>query len=563
MADPTIVLVCPSHADELRAPFRRYVAEYDLRVVTDPREVTAVLGQVRSCGGQVALIVAESRMDGIDLAEVFADWRAGAPTARRLVVAHVQNFLVDGPLLRGDLARGSFDAYLLLPRGVRDEEFHHAVTDLLSDWGSTSTEALVETVRIVSPTPDARTVAIGDYLYRMGMPARTFAPDSAQGREVLALVAGEPTFPVVRVLDRPPLQGPTVREVAVSIYGRPTDIDLDDVVDLAIVGAGPGGLAAAVYGASEGLQTVVLEAEAVGGQAGTSSMIRNYLGFPRGISGMRLAQRARTQALRFGTRFFAGWPVTALEPAADGAPHVLHTEGGSVRARAVVIAQGVTYRRLEVASVEDLVGRGVFYGAALTASRSLQGADAFVVGGGNSAGQAALHLARFADSVTIVIRRADLSQTMSDYLIREIVHHPRVHVLAHAEVVEAAGHPDLERITILDRRTGERTEHPARGLFLLLGADPDCSWLPADIQLDDRGFVLTGAGVPAAWWVDGLPPAPLATSCPGIFAVGDVRAGSMKRVASAAGEGASVVPLVHRWLDIARSGGSTDAVPAG
>jgi thioredoxin reductase (NADPH) len=557
VADPTIVLVCPSYADELRAPFRRYVAEYDLRIVTDPLAVTAVLEQVRAGGGQVALIVAESRMPDVELAEVFGDWHAVAPTARRLVVAHVQHFLVDGPLLRADLAKGSFDAYLLLPRGVRDEEFHHAVTDLLSDWGSTSVEALVETVRIIAPAPDARTVAIGDYLYRMGMPARLFPPDSPEGREVLALVPGEPTFPVVRVLDRAPLQGPTVRQVAVSIHGRPADIDVDDVVDLAIVGAGPGGLAAAVYGASEGLQTVVLEAEAIGGQAGTSSMIRNYLGFPRGISGMRLAQRARTQALRFGTRFFTGWPVTAIAPGADGDPHVLHTGGGSVRARAVVIAQGVTYRRLGVAAVEELVGRGVFYGAALTASRSLEGADAYVVGGGNSAGQAALHLARFADSVTVVIRRSDLSQTMSDYLVGEIMHHPRVQVRAEAEVVDAHGDPDLDSITILDRSTGRRTEHPARGLFLLLGADPDCSWLPADIRLDERGFVLTGAGVPASSWVDGAPPAPLATSCPGIFAVGDVRAASMKRVASAAGEGASVVPLVHRWLEAARSGGST------
>jgi thioredoxin reductase (NADPH) len=340
----------------------------------------------------------------------------------------------------------------------------------------------------------------------------------------------------------------SVRDVAVVIYGRPDAIDVDTVVDLAIVGAGPAGLAAAVYAASEGLTTVVVESEAVGGQAGTSSMIRNYLGFPRGISGMRLAQRARNQATRFGTQFFTGWDVTHLEPGADGEPHVLHTDGGQVRARAVVIATGVSYRKLRVPSVEEYTGNGVFYGAAMTAAREMEDQDVVVVGGGNSAGQAACHLARFARSVTILVRRPTLAETMSQYLIGEIEYNPRIRVRTSGMVVDGGGDGRLEWLCVEDTRTGERTRESATGLFLLLGAEPHCDWLPPGVARDDNGFVVTGRDVPKDRWADGLPPGNLATTVPGIFAAGDIRSGSMKRVAAASGEGASVVPLVHAWL---------------
>ncbi len=310
-----------------------------------------------------------------------------------------------------------------------------------------------------------------------------------------------------------------------------------------------------MYASSEGLSAVVLEAEAVGGQAGTSSMIRNYLGFPRGVSGMRLAQRARNQAIRFGTRFFTGWSVTGLEPGAVGEPHLLRTDGGDIRARAVVIATGVTYRRLRVPGVEALVGLGVFYGSAMTAARELEDADVVVVGGGNSSGQSAIHLARFARSVTILVRRDGLETTMSSYLVEEIAYNPRITVLPCAEVVDAGGDGRLEWIQVRDTRTGHTEERECRGLFLLLGAEPHCDWLPAAVARDSRGFVLTGRDVPPERWSGDLPPASLESTVPGVFAAGDIRAGSMKRVAAASGEGASVVPLVHSWLD--------PAVPAG
>ena len=303
-----------------------------------------------------------------------------------------------------------------------------------------------------------------------------------------------------------------------------------------------------MYAASEGLSTVILEAEAIGGQAGTSSMIRNYLGFPRGISGMRLAQRARNQALRFGTQFFTGQVVDELRPGFDGDPHVLCTDSGEVRARSVVISSGVAYRKLRVEPLEELVGIGVYYGAAMTAAREMEGQDVFVVGGGNSAGQAAVHLARFARSVTILVRRPDLAETMSQYLIGEIEYNPRISVRTCTTVVDGGGDGRLEWLGLEDVRTGEQERVPAYGLFLLLGAEPRCDWLPGAVARDERGFVLTGRDVPQEQWIDGLPPENLATTVPGIFAAGDIRSGSMKRVASASGEGASVVPLVHAWL---------------
>jgi thioredoxin reductase (NADPH) len=350
-------------------------------------------------------------------------------------------------------------------------------------------------------------------------------------------------------MDRPPVAATSVHDVAIQIYGSPDDFKIEGVCDLAVVGAGPAGLAAAVYGASEGLSTVVLEAEAIGGQAGTSSMIRNYLGFPRGISGMRLAQRARNQALRFGTRFFTGWEVTSLEPGVDGAPHLLRTDGGDVLARSVVISTGVAYRKLRVEGVDQLVGLGVFYGSAMSNAREMEGYDVIVVGGGNSAGQAAIHLARFAKSVTILVRRSGLEATMSSYLIGEISYNPRISVLPGAEIADGGGEGRLEWVDVRDIESGETTRRNAEGLFLLLGAEPHCDWLPPGVALDERGFVLTGRDVPQEKWLEeSVPPANLATSVPGVFAVGDIRSGSMKRVAAATGEGASVVPLVHAHL---------------
>jgi len=543
-----ILLCAPEHADVLEQQFSRYRHEYDVRTARSAEETAETLTRAREGGTPVALLVTESRLPDSEVHSALHVWRGIVPTARRVVAAYWDNFMADAEYLRPGLATGKYDAFLLMPRGVRDEEFHTAITELLSDWGSTVAVPEVAAAEIVTPQGDALVTAIRDYLDRMGMPSAVVDPDSERGRELLSEVEGTPEFPLFVRIGRPAFRVTSVRDVASMIYGTPGDIEVDTVVDLVVLGAGPAGLATAVYGSSEGLSTVVIESEAIGGQAGTSSMIRNYLGFPRGISGMRLAQRARNQAIRFGTRFFTGWPVTALEPGAPGEPHLIRTDGGEVRARAVVISTGVDYRRLGITALEDLVGNGVHYGAAVSAARELEGYDVVVVGGGNSAGQAAIHLARFARSVTILVRRSDLSETMSDYLIREISYNNVIRVQPCAQVVDGGGDSRLQWITVRDLNSGEETRHEVGGLFLLLGADPGCGWLPEAICRDERGFVLTGRDIPKHLWPGGTPPANLETAVPGIFAAGDVRGGSMKRVAAASGEGASVVPLVHAYL---------------
>jgi thioredoxin reductase (NADPH) len=542
---PLIVACAPEHPDVLRSQLARYEHEYDVRFTSSSAETVALLTGL-DADQAVAMLVAETEVPDAPVLRAMFDWRAAVPSAKRVIAAHVDHFRERSEELRHGLATGKYDAYLLMPRGVRDEEFHTALTELLSDWGSAS--PVVPTAIIVSPSLDPLTVALRDFAYQMGMPAQVVTPDSGVGRHVCELHGDDTHFPVVKALGGITSQPRSVRELAATIYGAPDQIDVDKVVDLVVVGAGPAGLAAAVYGSSEGLSTVVLETAAVGGQAGTSSMIRNYLGFPRGISGMRLAQRARNQAIRFGTKFFTGWPVEDLVPGVDGEPHRVLTAGGEVHARTVVISSGVAYRRLGVDGCEALVGLGVHYGASVTAAPEMTDRDVFVVGGGNSAGQAALHLARFARSVTLLVRRPDVSQTMSDYLIREMRYVPQIRIQECAAVVDGGGDGRLEWIGIRDLDSGEVTRHEAGGLFLLLGAEPQCDWLPPEVARDEHGFVLTGRDVPKEHWRDGLPPANLATVVPGVFAAGDIRSGSMKRVAAASGEGASAVPLVHAHL---------------
>ncbi len=547
-AAPAILLVSGEHADFLRDEFTRYARDYRLLTARSGAEAAQQTQRALADGGALALVVADSRLPDDDVVVAFHQLRTWVPTARRLVVAHWEHFRDDAERLRGAQAKGKFDAYLLMPRGVRDEEFHTAVCELLSDWGSTVAEPEVESIRLVSPHRDALVGAVLDYLHRTGLPARQHLPDSAVGQEILARLEGPVSWPVVEAFGQTPVSITSVREVAMRAYGRPDDVDVSEVVDLCIVGAGPAGLAAAVYASSEGLSTVALESEAIGGQAGTSSMIRNYLGFPRGISGMRLAQRARSQAIRFGTRFFTGWPADSITLSSDDGPHIVHTEGGDVQARAVLVSTGVTYRTLDIPAIEALVGQGVHYGAAMTAAREMEGTDVVVVGGGNSAGQAALHLSRFARSVTILVRRPDLSSTMSQYLIDEIAWNPRVTVQGGARVVDGGGQPRLSWVEVEQIDTGDRTRREVGGLCLMLGAEPHCEWLPASVARDERGFVLTGRDVPQETWREGMPPADLETTVPGVYAAGDIRAGSMKRVASASGEGANVVSLVHSRL---------------
>ncbi|GAA4884924.1 FAD-dependent oxidoreductase [Serinicoccus chungangensis] len=544
---PAVVVLSGTHLDTLLSQFARYSGEYAVIPTSTPLAAKQLIATMVADGIPIALLVVDHPVAGVATEDVLAALRHLVPTARRVAVCHWDHFRQGSAEMRTPTATGALDAFLLMPRGKRDEEFHVAIGELLNDWNATVATPEVESVQIVAPQQDALTRALVDYLGRVGAPTGVHTPDSEVGRTVLARLEGPPGWPVVATFDGRVGAVRSVRDVATRLYGRPDEIEQDQVADVAVVGGGPAGLAAAVYASSEGLRTVVLEAEAIGGQAGTSSMIRNYLGFPRGISGMRLAQRARTQAIRFGTQFYTGWPAVDLVPGEPG-PHRVVTEGGDVVARTVVVATGVEYRRLGVAPLEELVGRGVYYGAAMAASREMEGRDV-VVGGGNSAGQAAVHLARFARTVTVVVRRDDLSSTMSAYLVAELDANPRITVHGRGQVVDGGGDDRLEWLELEQRGTGVRTRVEVGGLFLLIGAEPHCEWLPPELARDERGFVLTGRQVPQQRWVEQLPPPPLATSVPGIFAAGDIRAGSMKRVASATGEGASVVSLVHGYLD--------------
>ncbi len=551
---PAVVVAGNAHLDLVCDEFGRYGRDYEIVRLPDFSEAENELRALAATAVPIAMVVVDVTEGYDEAAAVIGAARAVVPTAKRIALVHYSKFAELMPRLRHAQSAGKVDTYLLMPRGRRDEEFHTAVGELLSDWGSTVATSEVENVRIVSPVRSGLTLEIADYLLRQGIPHRIHDPESDVGRDILSRFSGPVRFPLV---EDPQGRVQTVesrRDVATQVYGKPADVVVDRVVDVAIVGAGPGGLAAAVYAASEGLDTVAIEADAIGGQAGGSSMIRNYLGFPRGISGMRLGQRARLQAFRFGTQFFTGWPVTDLSGAE---PYLLHTDGGDISARTVVLATGATYRRIGVPAIEALSGLGVYYGAAMVAAPEMAGANVIVVGGGNSAGQAAIHLARFARSVTIVVRRPDLTATMSDYLIREIQWNPRISVAGGTEVTDGGGDGRLEWVELTEG-TGVRRRLPVGGMFLLLGAVPLSGWMPGGIERDSDGFVQTGMAVSTAFWHHGCPPAALETSMPGVYAVGDVRSGSMKRVGTAAGEGASVISLVHGRLEHLRqqAGGS-------
>lgn len=548
--DPCIVIVSHGHRELLLDEFGRYQRDYDVTAATSVAEANELAGERASAKQHVALFVIDVDLPDADALTAADKFRHSLPTARRIVVSHRDRFLDAAVEMRGGVARAQIDAYLLMPQGKRDEEFHTAITETLSEWANTTVKPEVEIVKLIGHRKDPLTRSISDLLSRAGFPHGIHLPTSPDGRDVIDQYRrrynGDPELPVLYSTIRDILTSPkSTADVATYLSGRVDELPSETVMDVAIVGAGPAGLAAAVYAASEGLLTAVIEAEIVGGQAGTSSMIRNYLGFPRGISGMRLAQRANQQAVRFGANFFNGTRATGIAVTNDSL--TLHTTRGDVRARSIVLAPGVDYRRLEVDSVESFVGRGVYYGSAMTAAREMTGQNVIVVGGGNSAGQAALHLARFARHVTILIRRNDLSATMSQYLIDEIALAPRIDVVGNSHIVAGEGDSWLSHVEIADLG-GDRHRHEVAGVFLLLGAVAHTDWLPDTVARDAAGFVCTGRDVPAARWDGDLPPTNLATSMPGVFAVGDVRAGSMKRVAAATGEGASVVPLIHAWL---------------
>ena len=549
MAKPVLVVVDAEgtslHAltGELES---RYGAHYQVVSGSSAEVALARLAELRAAGADVPLVLAGQQMPGMSGAELLARVRDIIPTARRGLLISWGERSTPAPFLEA-VALGQLEFYLNRPVWSPDEQFHRVITGSLEEWWREQGRRS-ELVTVIADDPSARGHEIRDMLARNNIPFGFYPSDSPEGQAALRrLGVREPAGPVLSLYTGVVLVDPANAEVAeaLGLYVRAAR----QVYDVVIVGAGPAGLAAAVYAASEGLSTALLEREAFGGQAGTSSRIRNYLGFPDGVSGGELAQRAYEQAWVFGTHLVYGNPATSL--AKDQDLLVVGLEDGSqARARAVVIATGVSYRRLGIPELEALAGAGVFYGAGTIEAQAVAGKPAFVVGGGNSAGQAALHLSKYAQQVTILIRSQSLAASMSDYLIRQIDAAPNVDVRYRCEVAGGGGSGHLEQLLLRNRDSGETELVPAAGLFVLIGAQPFTGWLPEAIRRDQWGFILTGPDTGQHWPLQRAPFL-LETTTPGVFAAGDVRHGGIKRVASAVGEGSTVIRLIHDYLALA------------
>ena len=546
MAKP-VLLVVDDEADSLRALTReldsRYGAHYRIVARDSAADALATLAELRAEGAAVPLILADQWMPGTTGIELLARTRELHPIARRGLLVTWGDRSSIAPILAAT-ALGQIEFYLPKPAWSPDEEFHLTLTASLGQWWRQQ-GGRYEAVTVIGAEHHARTHEIRDLLTRNSIPFGFHRSDSEAGLAALRRL-GVPASagPVVALYNGAVLVDPTNAEFAqaLGVDVRPPE----RTYDVLVVGGGPAGLAAAVYGASEGLRIAVLEREAFGGQAGTSSLIRNYPGFPWGVSGVELAWRAYQQAWTFGAQFVYGNPVTVLADA--GGAYVLGLEDGSeVRGSAVIIATGVSYRRLAVPELEALVGAGVFYGAATVQAQAMAGRHAVVVGGGNSAGQAALHLSKYAQQVSVLVRSGSLAASMSDYLIREIDAVPTIDIQYGVEVVGGGGDGRLDHLRLQDRSSRSVRSIPAAGLFVLIGAEPFTEWLPERLGRDRWGYLLTGADTGEAWPLERAP-LPLETTMPGVFAVGDVRHGSIKRVASAVGEGSMCIHQVHQYL---------------
>ena len=554
MSDPgrqPVILVVDDE-DEPRARVerelvRRHGSDYRIVATRSPHAALALLREALAAGDEVALVLADQWMpDGVG-ADVLAEVPAVFPRARRGLLVDFGAW-GDPPtaaaILRA-MGLGHCDYYVLKPWRSPDEFFNRTVSEFLHEWARSLPSGPRE-VTVAGPAGDPRAREIHSLLVRNGIPCAFRPQDDLEADGPTP--PGASRLPAVLFHDGRILERPSNAEIA-EAFGLRTTLEREDH-DLVVVGAGPGGLAAAVYAASEGLDTLVVEREAIGGQAGSSSLIRNYLGFARGIGGADLAMRAYQQAWVFGASFLMMREVQGIGRVGSRLALAL-SDGSRATAGAVVLATGARYRRLGIPALEALVGAGVFYGASVSEALALTDESVYVVGGGNSAGQAALHLSRHARQVTILLRGASLDATMSRYLIEMVEATPTIDVRPHAEVVDGAGAGRLERLVLRDRRSGERSTVESAALFILIGAHPHSDWLPESIVRDQWGYVVTGAdlaGPHAAAWPLARPPQPLETSLPGVFAVGDVRHRSMKRVAASVGEGAGVIPQVHQHL---------------
>jgi thioredoxin reductase (NADPH) len=526
---------------------RRYGESHRVVRAEDGETALDALRELKLRGDQVAVILADyrmPRMNGIEFLERAMDIH---PAARRvLLTAYADTNAAIDAINVIDL-----DHYLLKPWDPPEEKLYPVLDDLLAAWRA-SDHRPVPVTKVVGHRWSARSSEVREFLARNQVPYRWYSADEPEGGRLLE-AAGQDgrRLPLVVTPEGTPLVEPGDAELAgqVGLATTPTE----EFYDLVVIGGGPAGLGAAVYGASEGLRTLLVERQATGGQAGQSSRIENYLGFPDGVSGAQLTERARRQAARFGAEILTAREVAGLE--VNGAARTVRfSDGSAVAAHSVILATGVSYRQLDAPGLSELTGCGVFYGSALTEAPSCADQDVYVVGGANSAGQAAMYLARGCRSVTLLVRGESLTASMSHYLIQQIEATPNISVRTRTVVEAAHGSDRLEKLSLRHVDSGEDELVDAQWLFVFIGAAPLTGWLDGTVLRDPHGFILAGPdmtsdGSPPPGWEPVRPPYHLETSVPGVFVAGDARAASAKRVASAVGEGAMAVMLVHRYLE--------------
>ena len=526
---------------------RRYGEQHRIVRAESGAAALDALRELKLRGDLVAVILADYRMpqmNGIEFLERAMDVYPGA--RRVLLTAYADTGAAIDAINVVDL-----DHYLLKPWDPPEEKLYPVVDGLLEAWLASDHRPVPE-IKVVGHRWSARSSQVREFLARNQVPYRWYASDEPEGQRLLAAAGADGLrLPVVVTPDGRALIEPADKELASQVGLATTPAK--DFYDLIVIGGGPAGLGAAVYGASEGLRTVLIERTATGGQAGQSSRIENYLGFPDGVSGAQLTDRARRQAAKFGAEVLTARDVIGLE-VNGSARGVRFADGSRIDAHAVILATGVSYRQLAGPGLDELTGRGVYYGSALTATAMCSGQDVFIVGGANSAGQAAVYLSRGAKSVTILVRGPSLEKSMSYYLIQQIAGLPAISVRTCTEVIAAHGTDHLESLTLRDSRDGSTENVAAQVLFVFIGAAPLTDWLAGVVVRDGRGFVMAGPDLagpgqrPRGWELDRAP-YHLETSVPGVFVAGDARAESAKRVASAVGEGAMAVMLVHRYLE--------------
>lgn len=547
-----IIFCIDDDAQVLRAITRdlkgRYRDRYRILSTSNVQEALDSLLDLNNKGESIALFISDQRMPEMQGVDFLAKALKFFPEAKRVLLTAY----ADKDAAIQAINAVKLDYYLIKPWDPPEEKLFPVVDDLLDNW-QCDYHPVFKGIKVIGYQYSQKSHEIKDFLAGNLVPYQWMDVQAEKEAEKLLQHNNLSTndVPVVFLEDGKFLVNPGIVEIADRIGLNP-QVQRQDIYDVVIIGAGPAGLAAGVYGASEGLKTLLIERRAPGGQAGTSSRIENYLGFPTGLSGAELTRRAMTQAARLGTEFLSPQTVSAIQQK-DGYKRIQLEDAEDIVTRSVVITTGVDYRKLETPGMSEFTGAGIYYGAAMTEATACKDKEVYVVGGGNSAGQAAMYLSKLAKNVYILIRKDSLSYTMSAYLIDQIAGESNIHVMSKTEITQAYGSERLERLDIRDLATGEVNQKTADALYIFIGAKPFTDWLGIDIIKDEKGFIETGRDLKLNTefdkiWKQKRDPYLLETSCPGVFAAGDVRAGAMNRVASAVGEGSMAISFVHKYL---------------